>query len=164
MILACCREPDLLQFNEHLDGDILELTIVASSDDYRVLVGRTGRTIKAIERYVQRAARRQEVKASVALKLGKNSNGVNIHHFHEDPNFDEQTFVSLLSQLTFLAGITAAPSIRLADKILTVEFETTDSEEKAAIYDLHEIFYPMGYKGGRRIRIATVEPTVKRET
>lgn len=152
---AICRDKEDYSLMEHQNGHTLRLGCLVSLDDYRILVGKQGRTIHAIQRIVKRAGERGQCDAEFTLRNNTKGLTIKVHQFVANSRFDEGTFATRLSAMCGVLELDISESKVGYDggEKMVVTIPTTNMEDTATVKDLADLFFPYGYTLGRRIDI-----------
>lgn len=154
-----CREKGKLDVSETLYRDGLAIKATAALDDYRILVGKGGRTVNALQRLMRRAGERAKLRESVfALATSETGNGNGSHEFVFNPDFNDVKFSKLLKDVCAVVGIdTGNAQIQLdPDKKVRVFVQARNLTEQEMLSDIGLIFFSLGYSMGRRVDVKAV--------
>jgi uncharacterized protein len=66
-IRALVEDPDSVQVDEHVDGDKVQYLVKVAEDDVGKVIGKQGRTIKALRTLVRAGAARRGQRAEVEV-------------------------------------------------------------------------------------------------
>lgn len=166
VVCGICREKESLTIEETPDHALPDgqriflITLWASLNDYRMLVGKQGRCVHSMQRIVQRAGDAHQMKAELSLRTNNLGPAFVIHEPHFNPNFDDSQFIKLLTTLCDACGI----DVRRCEPSdeggkLNVFIPTANADDAAIIADFNNLFYSYGRTQGRRIDIKTNSPT-----
>lgn len=160
VLRGICRDHSSLDLEERQNGSGLRLTATCALDDYRILVGKSGRNVNAIKRLVARAGDKCQIKAEFSLRTNERGDVCDVHDFKADPMFDESLFILLLTKMCEAIEVDFSHSnVRLReDGKMCVVIPAAAVEDRAAIADLNSLFYSFGYTSGRKIDIKTTGP------
>ena len=154
ILTGICREPDDLELLECRNGKKTIISCKSGNNDYRILVGREGKTVHAIQRIVTRAGR----ESGHWLQFDLLTNGVGdnptLKPFVANPNFNEAIFIRLLKDLLAAAGVDSAGlEMRKDPTRLHALVPAKSIEDRATLSDCNTLFFAWGYRQGRKISI-----------
>lgn len=155
-----CRDSLRLKISESLTPNHLAISVVAALDDYRILVGKGGRNINAIQRIVRWAGEQTGLGQAHFELQCENLDAIG-HAFHEfafNPDFDEVLFLNLLKDVCAAVGIDASRSVIQLDpdRKVRVFVPARNLTEQELLADISLLFYSLGFRMGRKIDLKAV--------
>lgn len=149
-----CEDKDDLRFTEHTDGAKVEITVQASLNDHRLLVGKGGRTVTAMKRLVDYMGKCSGILAHYELE-NPNSEEISKREkpFVYNQHFDEGQFACLLGKLCKLVnlpspGLGVTPARKIA-----IIIPPRNSIERSVVNDVHEMVFVYCRTLGREIEV-----------
>jgi len=159
IIRGMCNHPDSLEIQEDDSDDSTKLTLLPHTADYRIICGKQGRQIKALQFLAKALSDRSGNGKPMTLELRESFVGDMEEHrpFKPNPKFDPeackalvQTFVNALFGRAVITH--ASFNRRRATLHVTIENEP---DESAAVAAMGDVFYPYGYGQGCILKIST---------
>lgn len=160
IIAGSCRDKSLLRIEEFSADHQLTINVFAALDDYRVLVGKGGRTVSAVQRLTRRAGELSRLnRVQYNVDAAQQGEGGGSHGFVFNPNFNEWEFSGVFVKLCLVIGLDSK-TIKIQsdpDGKLRVYVTAKNAADYDSIVDLNNMVYPMGYTMGRKISVIPVE-------
>ena len=150
-----CIKTNALKVDESFVDKNLRIEASCHPDDYRIVVGRGGARIKAIQFIAMLAGQEFKIKCEFNLCASVQRPSPNKDVFTAAKNFDSEPLAAFVKRVCEAIGIT--DEINTADdpfRSATIfHIKSRNSDQELAVHCLHEIFFSHGYKIGRRIEI-----------
>lgn len=156
IIRGICLVPEKVRVTEVFSEKKLRIELRASIDDHRIIVGRNGSRIQALQVIAQRAGEGFGVQASVQLLpplSGRPSPNSNV--FTPDERFDEKALLRFVGDVCEKTncGVISSVSRDESKSLTTITITGHKKTDDIVIHSMHEIFFSYGFKIGRRIKI-----------
>lgn len=160
IIAGSCRDKALLRIEEVSVDRQLTINVFAALDDYRVLIGRGGRTVCAVQRLLRRAGELSGLGiVQYHVETIQQGEGSGLHGFVFNKDFNEWDFSELFVKLCLVVGLDSK-SVKIKsdpDLKLRVYVNVKNAADYDSIVDLNNMIYCYGYTQGRKISVIPVE-------
>lgn len=160
LVKGMCLKPDELSHREIKSSrspDRLTLIISPHMADFRILCGKGGRQINALRWIVTRAGRRLKLTVDIRLEESYRGEPVTGDPFRFNPDFEKDSkFQEVFGNILKIVFDTV-PEFNVVthgDKTkIFMEVDPNVPDDISTVTALADIFYPFGFRHGRRLEI-----------
>lgn len=157
LVEGICKYCDDLEIKERIEGDNVSILVSPHMADYPKLCGQDGRQIKALRFIVKQVGIHLNVIADIDLKESWRGQREEKRPFAFNPDFQEAKAVALLNdfrnELWPLSAHEQVMTLREDGDRLHIYLTPANASDASIIIALADIFYPYGYRNGRKIVI-----------
>lgn len=157
LIEGICKYKEDLQVKERVADNDVSIVLFPHMADYPKLCGKEGRQIKALRFLVKHMGKKIGVNAEIDIKESWHGEREGKSDFEFNPEFDKHEAIKLLDTFRLAIwpdnfGTRDVISNTEGDK-LHVYLVSISDEDTSLIIALADVFYPYGYRNGRKIVI-----------
>lgn len=171
LVKGMCLKPDELKHREIKPSNSPErMTLIISPHmaDFRIVCGKGGRQINALRWIVTRVGRRVGLTVDIRLEESYRGEPETGDPFKLNPNFEKESDFSNVFGSILALVFDKAPDFTVVtqgDKTkIFMEVDSNNPDDVSTVTALADIFYPFGFRHGRRIDIRPSKLPTQTET
>lgn len=152
LIHGMCRHPVDIEDQTH------GFTIIPHRADFRIVCGKRGRTIKALQAIASAAALRDGLWFDVKLEEGEGEPEPD-SPFVQNIEFDVFGAERRIKEIAEMCGllVDVITTVRVNDR-MDVSIRVRTAAQEAILTAINDIFYPWGFRNGMIIKVKAVKP------
>jgi predicted RNA-binding protein YlqC (UPF0109 family) len=156
IIRGMCTHPEALEITESQSGGVFTITLSPHTADYRILCGKGGRQIRALQFLVNSFELRGGRMMHLALRESFNGKLEDKRDFTYNPEFDCRRAVEIVREfceILFARKVDITFRRKKDTLKITVETDPARPDEMPTVAALADVFYPYGFRQGCVIKI-----------